>query len=169
MEIEIAITKEIINESLPLHYRHAPFQQRYLPFFYPALLFVMGTFQSLTSKEEGFFRWFSMILFVIIGTVSALWINYRRNNNGKRMLKLYGDNTHYKVLANEDGMVFHLSYTTSENKWPAYPRAVIGKEMVLVYQQNSAYIIFHHTFFANDDFGEFKQLVRNHIHVVTED
>lgn len=85
------------------------------------------------------------------------------------MLKLYGENTHYKVEANDDGMIFKLIYTNSENKWPAYPRAVIGKNMVLIYQQNGAYIIFHHSFFANEDFDRFKKLVRSHMHEVKED
>ena len=169
MEIEIAITKEIINESLPLHYRHTTFKQRFLPFVYLVILLVIGLVQSITSNEQGLARWLQLIFLVVIGSLYTGWYIYRRNNAGKKMLKFYGENTHYKVDVNEDVLTFHLSYTTSQNKWPAYPRAVIGKSMVLLYQQNMAMIIFHHTFFANNDFDIFKNLVRRHMHEVKED
>ncbi len=169
MEIEFAITKEIINESLPLHYRHTTFKQRFMPYMYLVILLVIGLIQAFTSKEEGLARWLQLIFLVIIGSAYAFWYNYQRNNAGKKMLRFYGENTHYKVDANDDGLTFYLSYSTSQSKWPAFPKAVIGKDIVLLYQQNLAMIIFHHTFFSNDDFSCFKTLVRNHMHEVKED
>lgn len=172
MIIEVDLTKDIINQCLPLHYRYAPFKQKYLTLLFPvAAILIIGI--GLTVNEpadvNGGNKWMYLYIYAPMLLVLTLWSVFKRNRAGKKILKRLGDNTHYEVEANEDELTFHLSHTTSRNKWPAFPRAVISKEVVLLYQQNSSFLMFHHSFFANDDFRKFKQLVQEHVHQVSED
>jgi hypothetical protein len=171
MLIEVALTKEIVNESLPVHYRHLDFKQRFLPYIAPIFLCIYGVFYTVAAFTNDNF-WVDIItpaFMFILALVYFLVIRHRQHNAGKQILKKIGDRTHHEIEVSEEELITRMIDATYNQKWTVYPKAVISKEVVLLYQQNKMFAIFHHSFFANDDFDKFKQLVRNRVHQVIED
>jgi hypothetical protein len=171
MIIDISLTKEIVNQSLPVHYRHATFKQRAIPYATGVVLLIVGIFNTITQPDNiiGIERYLYLIVFTVLGVAYTFWFDYKRKSAGKAMIKMLGDRTDYEVEATDDGLTTRLTDATYDQKWTVYPKAIISKEVVLLYQQNKSFAIFHHSFFSNDDFDRFKNLVRKHMHEVKED
>lgn len=170
MQIEIALTEDIVNQSLQLHYRYAPPKQRYAVLLVPAILMMLAIYlviKELALPHFGQNGWLG-VLYILMSVGYYFWMSYRREHTGKKLIKGLGENAVFEMNANDDQLVTHLATATHQHQWPAFIKAVISKNLVLLYQQNQSFSMFHQSFFANDDFDRFKQLVRRHVHTVTE-
>ncbi len=170
MQINIALTEDIVNQSLRLHYRYAPPRQRYAVLMVPAILMIVAIYLIIKELQKPVFGqsgWLG-ILYIAMSVGYYFWMNYRREHTGKQLIKGLGNNTVFEMEANEDELITHLSDATFQHQWPAFIKAIISKDLVLLYQQNQSFSMFHYSFFANEDFAAFKQLVRMHVHAVTE-
>jgi hypothetical protein len=170
MQIRISLTEDIVNQSLGLHYRFAPARQKYSILLVPAILMILAV--SLITKEFakpvfGQNGWLG-ILYIAISIGYYFWMRYRREHTGKQLIRGLGNNATFEMVANDDELITHLSDTTFKHEWPAFIKAIISTDLVLLYQQNQSFSMFHHSFFANGDFTGFKQLVRRYVNAVIE-
>lgn len=171
MQIEVALTEAIVNQSLKLHYRYAPFRQRYAVLFVPLILTLLGIYlivKESTKPQFGESGWLGL-LYIVMSAGYYFWMNYRREHAGKQLLKSLGTHTHFTMDVDDVQLVTHLGDTTYQHEWPAFMKAIISNNIVLLYQQNQSFSMFHLSFFNNDNFSHFKQLVRNQVHIVIED
>ena len=170
MHINIALTEDIVNQSLQVHYRFAPARQKYAILLVPAILMILAVYLIVKELDKPVFGqsgWLG-ILYIAMSVGYYFWMSYRREHTGRQLIKGLGSNAIFEMDANDDELVTHLSDATFQHQWTAFIKAIISKDLVLLYQQNQSFSMFHHSFFSNDDFNGFKQLVRGHVHAVTE-
>lgn len=170
LQIQIALTEDIVNESLVLHYRNAPFKQKYAVLYVPVILLAVAIYlivKEMTLPYFGHSGWLG-IVYILMSIGYYFWMTYRREHTGKQLIKSLGENAVFEMDADDGQLVTHLSTATFQHQWPAFIKAIISKNLVLLYQQNQSFSMFHQSFFANNDFDRFKQLVRRHVHAVTE-
>lgn len=170
MQIRIALTEEIVNQSLRLHYRYVPARQKYAILLVPAVLMILAVYLIVKELAKPVFGQNGGlgILYIAISIGYYFWMRYRREHTGKQLIRGLGNNATFGMDANDDELITHLSDTSFQHQWPAFIKAIISKDLVLLYQQNQSFSMFHHSFFANEDFTGFKQLVSKHVHAVTE-
>lgn len=170
MQIHIALTEDIVNQSLRLHYRYAPPRQKYAIALVPAILMLLALYlivQELQKPVFGRNGWLGM-LYIAMSAGYYFWMGYRREHTGKQLVKGLGSHATFVMDVNDYELVTQLSDSTFQHQWPAFIKAIISKELVLLYQQNQSFSMFHYSFFNSEDFTGFRQLVRRHVHAVTE-
>jgi hypothetical protein len=170
MRINIALTENIVNQSLRLHYRYAPPRQKYAILLVPSILMLLALYLIVNELRQPIFGrngWLG-VLYIAMSIGYYFWMSYRREHTGKQLIRGLGNNAIFEMDADDSELTTHLTDSTFKHEWPAFIKAIVSKDLVLLYQQNQSFSMFHYSFFSNDDFSRFKQLVRKHVQTVTE-
>ncbi len=86
----------------------------------------------------------------------------------KIMLKNLGNNAQFKMEVEGDNIKTITDSATISTNWTVFTTALIEKEVLLLYQTNDTFSMFHYSFFKENDFEEFKHLVRSNVQPVFE-
>ncbi len=170
MEINIQLTEDIINQSMKMHYANAPAKQRYSLFYVPGALSFVGFYfiiNELTKPHFGSNGWLG-ILYQFMAVGLYFYLKRKRDHTGKFLLKAMGQNAAFDMEVNDNELITKLSDSTLSHQWIAFHKAIISKQLVLLYQGNQSFTMFDKTFFANHDFDSFKKMVKEHVMEVKE-
>lgn len=153
-----------------MHYASAPAKQRYSLLYVPAALSFVGFYfiiNELTKPQFGSNGWLG-ILYQAMAVGFYIYLKRKRDHTGKFLLKAMGANATFDMEVNDRELVTKLSDSTLSHQWIAFQKALIGRDIVLLYQGNQSFTMFARSFFANEDFDRFKKLVKDHVMEVKE-
>ncbi|MES2772946.1 MAG: hypothetical protein V4722_02090 [Bacteroidota bacterium] len=170
MEINVQLTEDIINQSMKMHYANAPAKQRYSLLYVPAALSFVGLYfliNELFKPQFGTTGWLGIFYqFMAVGLY--YYLKRKREHTGKYLLKAMAENAAFDMEVNDEVLVTKLSDSTLSHQWTAFHKAIVGRDIVLLYQGNQSFTMFGRSFFANDDFDRFKKMVKEHVMEVKE-
>lgn len=165
MEINVQLTEAIINQSMKMHYANAPAKQRYSLLYVPIVLSFVGVYfiiNELGKPQFGSNGWLG-ILYQAMAVGLYFYLKRKRDHTGKFLLKAMGENAAFDMEVNDNELVTKLSDSTLSHQWVAFHKAIIGRDIVLLYQGNQSFTMFAKSFFSNDDFDRFKKMVKQHV------
>lgn len=172
MHIKIALTEDIINQCLELHYGDQPAgkktKQRLV--WIPLILIIIGGYLIYDEMQQPVIgqNFIMAMLYISFAFAYYFIMRHRMMKAGKRLLKSLGPNARFSIDINGDQITTTTPTGTITNNWTAFTGALISKANVLLYQSNNTFIMFNHTFFAPGDFDRFKNDVRNNVHPLQE-
>jgi len=170
MEVNVRLTEAIVNQSLRLHYAHAPAKQRFSILFVPIAMFIVAIYFVVSDARKGVFgtnTWMG-IAYVGIAIAYFFYMRHRRVNTGKQLIKLLGSNSNFKMQITDEKLVTDLSSGTLDHPWSIFHRALISNNLVLLYQPNLSFTMLERSFFANGDFDHLQKMTKQHVTDVTE-
>ena len=170
MEINVQLTEDIINRSLHLHYKSQPPRERWKILYVPVLLVGISVYlliKDYTSHQFTQTSWLA-IVYIFMAIALGWYSGYKREHTGKQLLKSFGENSAFDMDVTDDEVITRLSDSTLNFQWTVFTKALISKDIVILYQQNNSLSMFDKSFFANDDFSRFKTMVRKHMMDVKE-
>jgi len=165
MEINVQLTEAIVNQSLRLHYAHAPAKQKYSILFVPAAMLVLAIYFIVSDAKKGIFgsnAWMG-IAYIGIAIAYFLYMRHRRVNTGRQLIKLLGTNSAFKMMINDEEVVTELPNGKLEHTWDTFHKALISNNLVLLYQPNLSFTMLDRSFFALGEFEQFKKMVTLHV------
>ena len=172
MHIKIALTEDIINECLALHYGKQvtgkKLKQRL--FLIPSVLIIISAYLIYNefNRPQPGPNLYLAILYIAFAIAYYLYMKNRMLKSGKQLLKTLGNNASFTMDVNEN----HLTTTTSTNSfntdWEAFKSAIISKDNVLLYQADNSFSMFNYRFFYEDDFAIFKAWTKEKVSPVNE-
>ena len=172
MHIQVALTKDIINQCLELHYDVQPAGKKSSKrlLLIPMLLVVLGgylIYDEMRQPTPGQ-NLYMGVLYIGFAIAYYFFMRGRMLNAGGKIMKRMGANATFVVDASQDKVVTKTATQDLVNYWPDFTGALISKGNVLLYQQNETFTMFNHTFFKEGQFEQFKNLVREKVHPVKE-
>lgn len=172
MHIKIALTEDIINQCLALHYGDQPAgkkqQQRLL--WIPLILLIISAYLVYDELQQPAIgqNFIMAILYVGFAISYYVFMKNRMVKAGKRLMKGLGSNANFTIDVEGDQLTTKTGSSTLTSNWTAFTGALISKGNVLLYQSNSTFTMFNHTFFAPGEFEQFKELVREKVQPLVE-
>ena len=172
MYIEVALTSDIINQCLALHYYNQPagkkLKQRLL--WIPTILIVIAVALIIdeSRRPEPGSNFFMAFLYIGIAISYYFFIRFRMIKGGTRMLKQLGGNANFTIHIQGDQLVTTTPFDTVTLSWQDFTGALISPKNVLLYQANNTFTMLHQSFFEPGDFEKFKELVRANVSPVKE-
>lgn len=148
-----------------MHYHNAPAKQRYSLYYVPGALSFVGFYfliNELFKPQFGSNGWLGVI-YQGLAVGLYFFLKRKRDHTGKFLLKAMGENTVFDMEVNDAELVTKLSDSTLIHQWTAFHKAIVGRDIVLLYQGNQSFSMFARSFFSNDDFAVFKKLVKAHV------
>jgi hypothetical protein len=167
MHIHVALTEEIIDKSLALHYHLQPagikLKRRLL--YIPLIMFAISAYIIYTEVQQPQLgqNFYMALLYISFGVVYYYFMRHRLMRSGKKMLAGLGENARFEVQVNGDEVTTTTTTSTFTHKLDAFTGALMNKEIVLLYQANDSFSMFHESFFETGDFPRFKELVKTHV------
>ncbi len=172
MHIKVALTEDIVNQCLEMHYGIQPAGKKIKKrlIWIPLFLVAIGAYLIFDEMKQPVPGQNLYMGFLYIGFAIAYYFFMRNRlvKAGKRLLKHLGPNAVFTVDVEGNELKTTTTTGTNINTWNAFTGALIGKGNVLLYQSNNTFTMFHHSFFNNDDFNVFKTKVREQVHPVIE-
>lgn len=172
MFLQLALTKEIVNECLKLHYGEGlnskRLRQRLI--LIPLVLIAIATYliYDELKKETTGQNFYMAILYIGFGISYYFFMRFRTLNGGSRLLKTLGSNASFTMEIYDDKLVTTTTNGSFDTKWDSFIRGLISDENVLLYQANDSFSMFNHSFFKAGDFEAFKILVRKNVAEMAE-
>jgi hypothetical protein len=172
MTILINLSAGIIDQCLALHFKHHPFGRRHTRnlLWIPLILLIISGYLIYTELEKDRLgqNFYLALLYCAFAAGYYFYMKKRLLKAGKIMLKSLGDNAHFTMEVDNTNVKTTTSSAVLSTKWNVFIAALIEKEIVLLYQTNDTFSMFHHSFFKKNDFDEFKKLVRNNVQPLIE-
>jgi hypothetical protein len=172
MHIRVALTEDIINQCLSLHYHDQPagrrLRQRLI--LIPLMLIGVAAYLIITELQRPQVgqNFYMAILYICFAFIYYFFMKNRMMRAGKKLLKTLGDNATFDMEVDEEKLTTTTRSNTFTHDWSGFTGGLIGSENVLLYQANNSFSMFHHSFFKAGDFEKFKELVRQNVQPVME-
>ncbi len=172
MRIKINLTAEIINHCLDLHFSHHPSGRKHKRnlFWIPLILLVIAAYLIYTEfqKNEIGNNFYLALLYSAFAAAYYFYMRRRLLTSGKVMLKSLGNDANFEMEVEENQLKTITSSATISTNWSVFTSALIKNEIVLLYQTNDTFSMFHYSFFKENDFEKFKSLVKNNVRPLIE-
>lgn len=172
MHIKVRLTENIINECLALHYHDQPTGRKMKQRLYLVPLIMLSVAAYILYDEWKQPRlgqnFYMALLYIGFAFIYYFFMRHRMMRAGGKLLKSLGENSSFDVEADEKGLTTTTAQSTFNQPWTAFTGALISCENVLLYQANHSFSMFHHSFFQQNDFDKFKEMVRGNVHPVME-
>jgi len=172
MQIQVALTKDIINQCLELHYAVQPAGKKSTKrlLLIPMLLVVLGVYLVYDEMRQPVpgQNLYMGVLYIGFAVAYYFFMRGRMLHAGNKIMKRLGPNATFIVNVTRDKVVTKTTTQDLVNYWPDFSGALISKGNVLLYQQNDTFTMFNHTFFEEGQFDQFKALVKENVSPVQE-
>lgn len=162
MQITFQYSPKILQQAHTLHYRKFfQFQSR-LPMIMGFLAIWAGILLFLILGNEGSrFLSISLIFFGVLAIGIYYWM---MKTTGSRVYKkLTGYHAPFIMAINNQAVLMTIREETYEMPWPEIKKALIADDMILLYPTERMFYIFPRQNFAETEFLEFEQLVREKV------
>lgn len=162
MQITFQYSPKILQQAHTLHYRKFfQFQSR-LPMIMGFLAIWAGILLFLILGDEGSrFLSISLIFFGVLAIGIYYWM---MKTTGSRVYKkLTGYHAPFIMAINNQAVLMTIREETYEMPWPEIKKALIADDMILLYPTERMFYIFPRQNFAETEFLEFEQLVREKV------
>jgi len=172
MTIKVSLTKQIINDSLALHYNNQPsgrvLRKRLL--YIPALLLVIALVIIVDELKQPMVGTNFYMGLSYIGLAAAYYVVFRNRlmKSGKKMLKMLGPDKDFTIKVEGTEIITTTQSETIMNTWDTFTGALLGRNVILLYQSNNTFTMLHQSFFNIGNFEFFKEEIRRHCHNVNE-
>ena len=172
MNIQLALTEQIINDCLKLHYNEkyakARLTQRLI--MIPLALFALAAYLIYNELKRETPGQNLYMAFLYIGFAIAYYIFMRNRTikGGKQLLKTLGSHSSFTIEATDEKLTTTTKAGSFDSTWESFTRALISKDNVLLYQADNTFSMFNRSFFSANDFEDFKTMVREKVAPVTE-
>jgi hypothetical protein len=166
MKIKVRLTEPILNEALTLHYRYFGSSHKRRLLLIPIVLIAVSVYliYSELQKPTPGNNLYLGILYIVLAFAYYFYTRYRLQNMGKTLLKNMGENIHFDIEVTDEEVKTILANSTSTSQWDVFKNAVISPGLVMLYQQNNSFTMFDRSFFeSEEEFNQFKELVKQHI------
>ncbi|NVO01845.1 MAG: YcxB family protein [Bacteroidetes bacterium] len=152
---QIQYTPEDLQKSYNVHYiKNFPIRSRmvmYLGFFIIVvgmLLFAL-TYYSATSSTT------LSIFYIFFGIATLIYYFWSKLTLGKRMFKKITELKYeYDIELNKDGALIKGKNITSEIKWEHFQKAIVTKEIVLLYPNPMRFNFFPKKYFTEQEYEQ---------------
>lgn len=172
MFIHLALTKEIINECLKLHYseKQAANRLKQRLIFIPLALIAISVYLIYIElqRDTPGQNLYMAVLYIAFAFSYYFFMRYRTIKGGKQLLKTLGSNSTFTMEVSDDKLTTTTRAGAFDSNWDSFTHALISKDNVLLYQTNNSFSMFNHRFFEPEDFEAFKVLVRKKVSSVSE-
>jgi uncharacterized membrane protein len=172
MHIKIALTEEIINECLDLHYNKQlsgkRMKQRLV--LIPLILILIAGYLIYTELQQPTPGQNLYMAFLYIAFAFAYYFFMRKRmlKAGKQLLKGLGENATFDMEADEENVTTITNTSKLTNTWNVFTAALVSENNVLLYQANNSFTMFNYRFFEPGEFEIFKAWTREKVAPVTE-
>jgi hypothetical protein len=123
---------------------------------------------NMKGKTSGTSNVWLGALYIGFAIAYFLYMRHRREHTGKQLLRSLGENSAFTMDVSDDELVTKLADSTIQHGWSIFTKALISKDLILLYQQNNSFSMFERSFFANEDMDRFKTMVRRHVTDIKE-
>ena len=172
MLIQLALTKEVINECLKVHYAEKTNSRKLTQrlILIPIALAGLGVYliySELQRAEPGQNLYMG---FLYIGFASSYYffMRYRTIKGGAQLLRSLGSHSSFTMDVDAEKLVTTTTSGSFDTTWDAFSKAIISTDNVLLYQADNTFSMFNRSFFTGNDFEDFKKLVREKVAVILE-
>lgn len=167
MHINVTLDPAIINQCLALHFNYHPLGRRQLRklLWIPLILVLISVYLLYTELSKDHFsqNFYLALLYIGFAFTYYFYMKKRMLNAGKAMAKSLGANGFFTMDVTEEKVTTVTPTTTITTNWSVFNGALISKNIVLLYQQNDTFSMYHESFFTGDDFGLFKTWVIQYV------
>ena len=170
MRIKVSLTEHIINQSLALHYGHSVAgkkSKRKLTVI-PVLLLLISIYLFYSELQQPVVgqNFYMAMLYTTFAICYYVVMRNRMVNGGKKLLSGLGENARFEMEVDEEGLTTYTASAVVPTLWTSLTGAMISNELVLLYQADNSFTMFHPTFFEQGDFETFKQLTQTKVEPV---
>jgi len=168
MHIHVQLTEDIINQSLALHYHTQPegikLKRRLL--WIPLVLFAIAAYliYSELQKPEVGQNFYMALLYISFAIIYYFFMRHRMMRSGGKLLKNLGENATFDVELENEEMKTITKSNVLITKLDSFTGALMNADVVLLYQANHSFSMFHRSFFRAGDFELFKNTLKQHVH-----
>lgn len=172
MLIQLALTEQIINECLKLHYTEQlaarRLKQRLI--LIPLALVAISCYliYSELKRDTPGQNLYMAFLYIAFAISYYFFMRYRTIKGGRQLLKTLGNNATFSMQVFDDKLTTTTQAGTFDTTWESFTHAVISSQIVLLYQSDNSFSMFYHAFFQSDNFERFKLLVKQKVALVRE-
>jgi hypothetical protein len=172
MHIKIALTENIINECLALHYgkQHAGKKQKQKLIWIPLILIVISAYLIYSELKQPVpgQNFYLAFLYIAFAFAYYFFMRKRMVQAGKQLLKGLGANAAFDMEIDEEKLTTITNSATITHNWSAFTGALISSDNVLLYQADNSFTMFNYRFFTESEFELFKGWVREKVTSVSE-
>jgi hypothetical protein len=166
MDINVKLTKEIVNECFALHYKYNPAGRKALQkLTRSTVIFILIPIFLIYEEPHHFFL-------PLLISVFALGFYFLMRtlllHPGNMVIKSLREKASFIMQASEDEVTTHTAGKTVHSKWSRFTGALISVDVVLLYKPDRTFSMLHRSFFAPHDFEAFKIIVRSHVSPIIE-
>jgi hypothetical protein len=166
MDINVKLTKEIVNECFALHYKYNPAGRKALQkLTRSTVIFILIPIFLIYEEPHHFF------LPLLISVFAFGFYFFMRRlllHPGNMVIKSLREKASFTMQVSEAEVITNTASKTVHSKWSRFTRALISVDIVLLYKPDRTFSMLHRSFFAPRDFEAFKTIVRNHVSPVIE-
>ncbi|MDB5191419.1 MAG: hypothetical protein JWQ96_982 [Segetibacter sp.] len=170
MHIKVALTEDIINQSLALHYNNQPRARRKKRelFIIPGMLILLAGYLIYTEAQRPTpgHNYYMALLYITFALLYFYTMRKRLYNAGGKILKNLDEYANYTLEVTPDQITTTTASDTLLSYWSDFTGALISSDLVLLYQPNESFIMLHSSFFDSNDLENFKQLVEEKVQPV---
>lgn len=151
MLIKVALTKDVINQCLALHYNNQPagkkLRQRLL--WIPLILIALAIFLLVDEWRQPVKGSNTYMALSYLGFAIAyyLYVKNRIMKAGKRMLHSLGPNANFSIETFDTELTTCTATEKFSITWQSFTGALIGTQNILLYQSNDTFTMLNRTFF----------------------
>ena len=172
MHISVHLQPAIINQCLNLHYRYHPLGRRQLKklVWIPLILIAIASYLIYPEVKQGRYgqNMYMGLLYFTFAIGYYVYMKKRMLKAGKTVASSLGNNAHFQMEITPEQLVTATQDSTLTTTWGEFTEGLIGKNVVLLYQQNGTFSMYHESFFNTGDFDLFKVLVEEKVnHLIT--
>ncbi len=164
MKIKIALTKDIINQCLLLHYIYHPAgkKSRQKLIWIPIVLLIIAAYLIFTELRQPVLgsNFFLAFLYIAFALGYYIFMRKRMLKGGTMVLKTLQENANFDMDVDEHHLTTFTLTSTLTTRWNELTGALITQHNILLYQADNSFTMFHQSFFGGNDFEVFKTLVR---------
>jgi hypothetical protein len=172
MHIKIALTEEIINECLALHYgkQQAGKRLKQKLILIPLVLISISIYLIYTELKQPVpgQNFYLAFLYIAFAFAYYFFMRKRMVKAGKQLLKGMGENAAFDMEADEEQLTTITNSGTITHNWSSFTGALISKENVLLYQADNSFTMFNYRFFKEGEFELFKAWTKEKVTPITE-
>ncbi len=170
MHIKVNLEPKIINECLALHYRNHPLGRRQLKklVWIPLVLLALAVYLIYPSIQNRQVEQnlYIGLLYLALSAGYYIYMRKRMLTSGKIVSASLGANATFDMEVDTEYLRSNTASETLDTSWSDFTEALIGNSIVLLYQQNGSFSMYHQSFFQPGDFEIFKSWVNEKIHPV---
>ncbi|TDH19806.1 YcxB family protein [Segetibacter sp. 3557_3] len=170
MHIKVNLEPKIINECLALHYRNHPLGRRQLKklVWIPMVLLALAVYLIYPSFHLGQIEqnFYIGLLYLALSAGYYIYMRKRMLTSGKIVNAALGVNSSFDMEIDAENLKSITSTETLNTSWSDFTEALISNSVVLLYQQNGSFSMYHQSFFQPGDFETFKSWANEQVHPV---